>query len=177
MEFLDGERPATIVFLTDGLATVGIESAEGILELVERNAPERTQLFAFGVGYDVDTVLLDALATEFTGSSHYVTPEQRIDTEVARLWEMVSTPSWPISRSSSTASTPSTWLRPASPASSPAARRCSRAATTAPARPPSHHRQLRDGPETFAYDVLFPERDTDDPAISQLWAQRRVPTS
>ena len=45
-----------------------------------------------GVGYDVDTVLLDALATEFTGSSHYVTPDQRIDTEVARLWEQVSTP-------------------------------------------------------------------------------------
>ncbi len=92
MEFLDGERPGTVVFLTDGLATVGIESAEGILDLTEQTAPDRTQLFAFGVGYDVDTVLLDALATEFTGSSHYVTPEQRIDTEVARLWEMVSTP-------------------------------------------------------------------------------------
>ena len=92
MEFLDGERPGTVIFLTDGLATVGIESADGILEVAERAAPERTQLFAFGVGYDVDTVLLDALASTFTGSSHYVTPEERIDTEVARLWERVSTP-------------------------------------------------------------------------------------
>ena len=30
------------------------------------------------------------------------------------------------------------------------------------------------GPETFVYDVFFPERDTDDPAVSQLWAQRYV---
>jgi Ca-activated chloride channel family protein len=92
MAFLDGERPGTVIFVTDGLATVGIESAEGILEVAERAAPDRTQLFAFGVGYDVDTTLLDALATTFTGSSHYVTPEERIDTEVARLWERVSTP-------------------------------------------------------------------------------------
>ncbi len=92
MEFLDGDRPGTVVFLTDGLATVGIEEADGILEVAERAAPERTQLFAFGVGYDVDTVLLDALASTFTGSSHYVSPEERIDTEVARLWEKVSTP-------------------------------------------------------------------------------------
>ena len=92
LEFLDGERPGTVVFLTDGLATVGIEEADGILEVAEQAASERTQLFAFGVGYDVDTVLLDALASTFTGSSHYVTPEERIDSEVARLWERVSTP-------------------------------------------------------------------------------------
>ena len=72
--FLDGERPGTVIFLTDGLPTVGIEEADGILELAEEAAPERTQLFAFGVGYDVDTVLLDALASTFVGSSHYVAP-------------------------------------------------------------------------------------------------------
>ena len=92
MQYLDGERPGTVIFLTDGLATVGIESAEGILEVAERAAPDRTQLFAFGVGYDVDTVLLDALSRTFVGSSHYVTPDERIDTEVQRLFERVSSP-------------------------------------------------------------------------------------
>ena len=92
MGFLDGERPGTVIFLTDGLPTVGIDSPEGILEVAERAAPERTQLFAFGVGYDVDTILLDGLAQAFVGSSHYVAPEQHIDTEVAKLFEQVSTP-------------------------------------------------------------------------------------
>ncbi len=30
------------------------------------------------------------------------------------------------------------------------------------------------GPEEFVYDVVFPEEDDADPAIAQLWAQRRV---
>ncbi len=30
------------------------------------------------------------------------------------------------------------------------------------------------GAETFVYDVVFPERDESDPAVSQVWAQRRV---
>ena len=175
MEFLDGERPGTVVFLTDGLATVGIESADGILDVAEQTAPERTQLFAFGVGYDVDTVLLDALATEFTGSSHYVAPEQRIDTEVARLWEMVSTPV--LSDIEITIDGVETW--DLAPAGIPGIFAGSQAllagryddageATITVAG------NSAKGPETFVYDVLFPARDTDDPAISQLWAQRRV---
>ena len=55
MAYLDGERPGTVIFLTDGLPTVGLERAEDILAVTEDAAPERTQLFAFGVGYDVDT--------------------------------------------------------------------------------------------------------------------------
>ncbi len=175
MDFLDGARPATIVFLTDGLATVGIESAEGILELVERNAPERTQLFAFGVGFDVDTVLLDALATEFTGSSHYVTPDQRIDTEVSRLWEMVSTPVL----ADIEVAIDGVDTFDLAPAGIPgifagsqallAGRYDGEGEATVTVTGNSAN-----GPETFVYDVLFPERDTDDPAISQLWAQRRV---
>jgi Ca-activated chloride channel family protein len=175
LEFLDGERPGTVVFLTDGLATVGIESAEGILDLAEQTAPERTQLFAFGVGYDVDTVLLDALATEFTGSSHYVTPEQRIDTEVARLWEMVSTPV--LSDVEIAIDGVETW--DLAPAGFPgifagsqallAGRYDGEGEATVTVSGNSAN-----GAETFVYDVLFPERDTEDPAISQLWAQRRV---
>ncbi len=175
MEYLDGERPGTVIFLTDGLATVGIEEADGILEVAEQAAPERTQLFAFGVGYDVDTVLLDALASEFTGSSHYVTPEQRIDTEVARLWEKVSTPV--LSDVEITIDGVDTWdLAPAEIPGIFAGNQtllngrydgAGEASVTV-----TGNSAL--GPETFVYDVLFPERDEDDPTVAQMWAQRRV---
>ena len=89
---LTGDRPGTVIFLTDGLPTAGIEDTDGILQSAMRAAPERSQLFAFGLGYDVDTVLLDALSGEFVGSSHYVTPDERIDTEVQRLFERISSP-------------------------------------------------------------------------------------
>jgi Ca-activated chloride channel family protein len=175
MEFLDDDRPGTVIFLTDGLATVGIESAEGILDLTEQVAPERTQIFAFGVGYDVDTVLLDALASDFTGSSHYVTPEQRIETEVARLWEKVSTPV--LSEIEIAIDGVETW--DLAPAEIPGIFAGVQTLLTgrydgSGEATVTIEGNSANGPETFVYDVLFPERDDDDPAIAQLWAQRRV---
>jgi Ca-activated chloride channel family protein len=175
MEFLDGERPGTVIFVTDGLATVGIESADGILEVVERAAPERTQLFAFGVGYDVDTILLDALATTFAGSSHYVTPEERIDTEVQRLWERVSTPV--LSEIEIGIDGVETWdLAPgeipgifAGDQTLLTGRYDGSGEATVTVTGNS-----ATGPEEFVYDVFFPDRDESDPTIAQLWGQRRV---
>ncbi|MEZ4503883.1 MAG: VWA domain-containing protein [Dehalococcoidia bacterium] len=92
LDLLDGSRPSTVIVLTDGLPTVGITDGDAILEVARDLAPTRTQLFAFGVGYDVDTVLLDAIAREFTGTSHYVRPEERVDAEVGRLYERIATP-------------------------------------------------------------------------------------
>ncbi|MDQ4075529.1 MAG: VWA domain-containing protein [Chloroflexota bacterium] len=88
----DSERPLLLLFLTDGLPTAGVVESEEILRLAEQNAPEGIRLFTFGVGYDVDTVLLDALATEMRGTSSYVTPEERIDEEISAFYEKVSTP-------------------------------------------------------------------------------------
>ncbi len=175
MEFLDGARPGTVIFLTDGLATVGIESADGILEVAERAAPERTQLFAFGVGYDVDTTLLDTLATTFTGNSYYVTPEERIDTEVARLWEQVSTPV--LTDVAIAIDGVDTW--DLAPAAVPGIFAGNQTLLTgryngdggASVTVTGNSAQ---GPETFVYDVLFPQRDESEPTIAQLWGQRRV---
>jgi Ca-activated chloride channel family protein len=175
LSYLDDDRPGTLVFLTDGLATVGIESADGILELAERFAPEGTQIFAFGVGYDVDTVLLDALAADFNGSSHYVTPEQRIDTEVARLWERVSTPV--LADVEIDIDGVETYdLAPGELPGIFAGNQvlltgrydgAGEATVTVTGRSAA-------GPEEFTYDVFFPERDEDDPTVAQMWAQRYV---
>jgi len=175
MEFLDGERPGTVIFLTDGLPTVGIESADGILEVAERAAPPRTQLFAFGVGYDVDTVLLDALATTFVGSSHYVSPEERIDTEVARLYEKVSTPV--LSDVRIEIDGVDTW--DLAPAEVPGIFAGNQVLLTGRYDGSGEaavkvNGTSAFGPEEFVYDVVFPERESSDPAVAQLWAQRRV---
>ena len=175
MEFLDGERPGTVIFLTDGLPTVGIDTAEGILDVAERAAPERTQLFAFGVGYDVDTVLLDALASTFIGSSHYVAPEEHIETEVARLYEEVSTPV--LSDVRIEIDGVETW--DLAPAELPGIFAGNQALLTgrydgAGEATVTITGNSAAGPEEFTYDVVFPERDGSDPAIAQLWAQRRV---
>ncbi len=92
MTFVGDERPALVLFLTDGLPTMGVVDREEILRLALGSAPEQVRLFPFGVGYDVDTLLLDALAAEMRGTPGYVTPDERIDEEVSAFYEKVSAP-------------------------------------------------------------------------------------
>jgi Ca-activated chloride channel family protein len=175
LSLLDGERPGTVIFLTDGLPTAGIEDSDGILELAASTAPDRTQLFAFGVGYDVDTVLLDALSTQHVGTSHYVTPDERIDTEVQRLYEQVSTPVL----TDVEISIEGVDTYDLAPEVLPGIFAGNQALLTGrydgdgPATVVVTG-DSSEGPERFEYEVELPERDGDDPAIAQLWAQRRV---
>ncbi len=87
-----GERPATILFLTDGLATEGIIETPDILQNLEDAAPPNAKIFTFGVGDDVDTFLLDAIVRDHRGTGTYVRPGERIDEKVASLYNKVSAP-------------------------------------------------------------------------------------
>ncbi len=85
-------RPTIIIFLTDGLPTEGETETEDILDNIRRNAAENVRLFAFGVGYDVDTFLLDTLAQENRGATNYVTPGEPIDEIISAFYGKVSLP-------------------------------------------------------------------------------------
>ncbi|MFC2154430.1 VIT domain-containing protein [Candidatus Altiarchaeota archaeon] len=90
----DGEenRPKTIIFLTDGLPTVGTTNIERILQNVEDVNEAGARLFVFGVGYDVNTHLLDKLSEENSGVSEYVKPEEDIEVKVSNLYSKISSP-------------------------------------------------------------------------------------
>jgi Ca-activated chloride channel family protein len=88
----DRERPTLVIFLTDGLPTEGVTEAERILDNLREAAPSNLRLFTFGVGFDVDTFLLDSLATEHHGAASYVSPGQSIDEAVSTFYAKVSTP-------------------------------------------------------------------------------------
>lgn len=91
-EQTDNERPLNIIFLTDGLATEGITATADILSSLREKAPDDARIFTFGVGDDVDTFLLDTLATEYSGVGTYVRPSERIDEEVSSLYNKISAP-------------------------------------------------------------------------------------
>lgn len=88
----DNERALNIIFLTDGLATEGITDTQEILKNLRTKAPDNTRIFTFGVGDDVDTFLLDTLVQEYNGVASYVRPSERIDEEVASLYNKISAP-------------------------------------------------------------------------------------
>jgi Ca-activated chloride channel family protein len=89
---VDPERTTVLIFLTDGLPTEGVTEIEQILANVESAAPGNVRLFPFGVGDDVNTVLLDTLAEQQRGATGYVRPDERIDEKVSAFYAKISTP-------------------------------------------------------------------------------------
>lgn len=86
----DPTRPTVVIFMTDGLPTAGETDPDRIVANVGGTAPKSVRLFSFGVGYDVDTVLLDELSSKQRGVSAYVKPEQDIKEEVSGFYEKIS---------------------------------------------------------------------------------------
>jgi Ca-activated chloride channel family protein len=92
LSMADDERPTILIFLTDGLPTVGEMDVDRIVGNVGDAAPQNVRIFPFGVGYDVNTTLLDTIAQNHRGASGYVRPEEAIDEKVSAFYAKVSTP-------------------------------------------------------------------------------------
>ncbi len=86
------DRPTYLLFLTDGLPTVGVTDVERIVHEVGREVPENVRLFTFGVGDDVNTFLLDRLSSEHRGTSTYVRPGEDIEEAVSTFYSRISQP-------------------------------------------------------------------------------------
>jgi Ca-activated chloride channel family protein len=91
-QFDRNDRPKMLVFLTDGLPTVGETNPQRIVENARNQKREGVRLFTFGVGYDVNTVLLDKLAAENGGTSDYVEPKEDLEVKVSNFFAKVNYP-------------------------------------------------------------------------------------
>jgi Ca-activated chloride channel family protein len=92
LRLLPGERPELVIFLTDGQPTVGIQDPDVIIGNVNDAVSPSTRLFVFGVGDDVNTILLDTLAQDNRGAPQYVGSHEDITVAVSTFYEKVSTP-------------------------------------------------------------------------------------
>ncbi|MBI1849865.1 MAG: VWA domain-containing protein [Planctomycetes bacterium] len=88
----ESSRPQTIVFLTDGQATVGERDPAAIAAAVMKRNEGRARLFVFGVGYDVNTALLNSLSTENRGVADYVSPGEDIEVKVSQFYSRIGKP-------------------------------------------------------------------------------------
>lgn len=86
------ERPKIIVFMTDGLPTVGTTNVAQIVDNVRKASKPGVRLFTFGVGYDVNTSLLDKLAAENGGVADYVEPKEDLEVKVGNFFSKVNYP-------------------------------------------------------------------------------------
>lgn len=88
----DRSRPKILVFMTDGLPTVGVTNVSQIIDNVRKASKPGVRLFTFGVGYDVNTALLDKLASENGGVADYVEPKEDLEVKVSNFFTKVNHP-------------------------------------------------------------------------------------
>lgn len=91
-QFEAGNRPKILVFMTDGLPTVGVTDANQIVANARAARVAGMRLFTFGVGYDVNTALLDKLGADNGGVADYVEPKEDLEVKVSNFFAKVNYP-------------------------------------------------------------------------------------
>ena len=88
----DDSRANYVVFLTDGLPTAGERNEPKIAENAKQRNKVRARIFSFGVGYDVNSRLLDKISRLCFGQSQYVRPNEDIEAHVSQLYARIGAP-------------------------------------------------------------------------------------
>lgn len=91
-QFDKNDRPKMLVFMTDGLPTVGETNIDKINSNLQKAKTTDVRIFPFGFGYDVNTALLDKLGSENSGISDYVQPKEDLELKVSNFFGRVSSP-------------------------------------------------------------------------------------
>lgn len=91
-QLTDAKRPNYVLFLTDGLPTVGELNEQNIAAKAKAANKVNARLFNFGVGFDVNSRLLDRLSRDHRGQSVYVRPNENIEASVSSLYRKIGSP-------------------------------------------------------------------------------------
>src|ERR1043165_5043408 len=91
-QFRESDRPKILVFMTDGLPTVDETNVSKIVDNVHRAITSGIRVFTFGVGYDVNTTLLDKIAADNGGVADYVEPKEDLEVKVSNFFTKVNYP-------------------------------------------------------------------------------------
>ncbi len=85
-------RPHMIIFITDGRPTIG-ETDEGkLLEKIKKANPGAIRVFTFGIGYEINTHLLDKITELTRAYRSYISPKEDITEAIARFYDKVGSP-------------------------------------------------------------------------------------
>lgn len=174
-EMLGGSARGMIIFLTDGLPSTGVTDEASIRRAATDALRGRSRVFSFGVGYDVNTRLLDGLSRETGAPANYVSPDENIEERVASFYEKVRHPlltnlAFEIDGVDAYAFSPNELTD---------LYKGSQLLIAGRYRSPGDGRLRltgeRDGQRvTFEYDLYFDEEARDREFVGRLWATRRV---
>lgn len=86
----DSHRPLYLLFVTDGLPTVGTIDIEKLMNIIP--SANRARVFDIGIGNDVNTRLLDGLAEQHYGKSRYITADDNLEIALTEVYRGIQQP-------------------------------------------------------------------------------------
>jgi Ca-activated chloride channel family protein len=85
-------HPRYVVLLTDGVPTTGEVRTDAIAAMAQASNEIGARVFSFGIGDDVNTVLLDRLAQQSSGDAFYIRSGQSVSDAVQTFFQKVADP-------------------------------------------------------------------------------------
>lgn len=170
-------RPFMVVFITDGLPTIGETREDAIIDLLKKHNTGNTRIFSFGLGTDVNTHLLDRLASETRGVSQYVLPKEDLELKLSAFYSKIKEPV--LSNISLDFTTPGVRTTQLYPNTMPDLFNGEMLAVFGRysgdgASAVKITGMLNGKKREFVTDVSFPQKDPDNVFVPRLWATRRV---
>jgi Ca-activated chloride channel family protein len=171
-----GNRPYLVIFITDGRPTVGETREDPLVETLS-GAGKAVRIFSFGIGNDVNTHLLDRIASATRAVSQYVLPEEDIELKVSGFYSKIRDPV--LSDVSLSFTNPSLRITQLQPAVLPDLFNGDMLVvfgryTGSGASAARITGTFNGKPRQFTADVDFPAQSSAHAFIPRLWATRRV---
>jgi Ca-activated chloride channel homolog len=168
------DRPFVVIFLTDGLPTVGTRNPDEIVANIKKASGVR--IFSFGIGSDVNTQLLDQIAEGTRAFSQYVLANEDLELKVSNFYTRIKEPALTNLKLDVSGGVRTTKMYPADLPDLfkgdqlVVAGRYSGAGDVEAKLTGS----VGGREQTFTYKLHFDDRKTTDDYVPRLWATRRV---
>src|SRR5437764_1987031 len=168
------DRPFVVIFLTDGLPTVGSRNPEEIVANIKKASGIR--IFSFGIGSDVNTQLLDQLAESTRAFSQYVLANEDLELKVSSFYTRIKEPALTNLKLEFTGGVRTAKMYPSDLPDLfkgdqlvVAGRYTGSGEVEATLTGTANGRE-----QTFTYKLKFDDRNTTNDFVPRLWATRRV---
>lgn len=174
-QFSGEKRPRYIVFLTDGLPTQGETDTNAILKNISVENKEKVRIFSFGVGTDVNTLLLDLMAEQNQGYTSYLKAGEEMEVEISSFFTKISHPVL----SDLSLDFGKIKVKDIYPKELPDLFRGSQLILAGRYTEVGHTAITMSGhvngeTKKYVYEKTFPEKNTDNSFIPCLWATRKI---
>jgi len=167
-------RLSIVLFMTDGLPTVGERDGDAIASAVAKRRGSR-RVFTFGVGSDLNVALIEQLALEGRGTASFVRPDESVERAVGIVASRLTSPLVTDVRVRAEG-VRLLKMHPSAPADIFAGEDLVILARydgsgDAVVR---FEGQTSNGPVSWGSRVRFPERSRENPFVARLWATQRI---